>query len=1200
LLQNNGTVISQRESGADAGSSVKRINIAQSAQPTTTRNLLVSLTGIGTGSVSSSPAGINCPDTSCQQAFDIGSVVSLTATAGVDNEFTAWGGDCAASGSQLTCQVTIDSTKTVTAEFFDPGAIIELQSGVPEGPISGSTGSYQEFYISVPQGTGRLEVALAVDTGDPDIFVSGTFPPSDSPVCTSENAPPDDELCTITDPSETGYYISVYGYEDFTGAVLTATNVTTFEVTPSADVNGSISPSFAQTVAEGETASFSLIPDSGFRVASVAGSCPSGTLSATTYTTGSIVAHCTVEASFEVDPTIPLAPTLNSITPGNGSLTVLFSPNSGGPTADSYAATCVPAQSLETTADVMMAVEDHSEWHRLDAFKTGGHRCGADEIQARHQLLRLTPPAASTADCSLYNTTITGEYDPLDSGAYVIPVYWHVISTSGGTGNVTDANINAQMAVLNEDYAAIFDTTVQFELVGITRTVNDGWFTDSPSDEAAYKSALGIDPSRYLNIYTNDAEGYLGYATFPAESAGDTLDGVVMNWAYVGGRNLPGASPYDLGRTLVHEVGHYLGLWHTFQGNGGQCANTFTSGDYIVDTWPHNSPDYGTSGTSVCGGVTDIENFMNYSDDIAMVEFTPEQSNRMICSLINYRPQLYSIESTGFTATGPSSPLTVTGLTNGTQYSCSVTAQNASGAESGASSSVVGIPRQPTLPGTPAISQSDVDDGEIYLYVSVDDGGTQVLEYEASCTDGVNTFYGYGSRSPVTVPGLTNGTAYQCNVRVRNALGWSGYSSFTAPITPEEVISSGLPIWMLYQAIQPPLNLSWQQRGSQLGGGNDLRIGQTVAINEDGNRLAYSSIWSDNERGFVVVWDVTDAENWNSMGGNIVGSNQGDRAGKVAMSADGTTVAVGASLNDSAATDAGQIRVFRWDGSGWSQRGSAITGDSIDDYLGLARLSADGEHLVIGAVQGDTTQGQDSGFVRVYRWESNDWVQKGADIQGVSAFDQAGVVAIDNDGTRIAVGAPYDDDNGNDNGQVRVFEWDGSAWGQMGNAINGEGVSSATGDRAGNDIGLSADGSVLVMGAPLNDGGGVNSGSVRVFKWDSANSLWQHVIDIDGQPGDELGHSVGVSADGKTIVAGSFTYNNFQGYFSIYNVNLATGVAEQVFTDTGDASDSFSYDLQISADGTSVVVSGVQSQKEFGQRSGYIRQYSLQPAPEGP
>ena len=160
----------------------------------------------------------------------------------------------------------------------------------------------------------------------------------------------------------------------------------------------------------------------------------------------------------------------------------------------------------------------------------------------------------------------------------------------------------------------------------------------------------------------------------------------------------------------------------------------------------------------------------------------------------------------------------------------------------------------------------------------------------------------------------------------------------------------------------------------------------------------------------------------------------------------------------------------------------------------------------------------------------------------------------------------------------------------MGNAINGEGVSSATGDRAGNDIGLSADGSVLVMGAPLNDGGGVNSGSVRVFKWDSANSLWQHVIDIDGQPGDELGHSVGVSADGKTIVAGSFMYNNFQGYFSIYNVNLATGVAEQVFTDTGDASDSFSYDLQISADGTSVVVSGVQSQKGFGQRSGYIRQ----------
>jgi hypothetical protein len=384
-------------------------------------------------------------------------------------------------------------------------------------------------------------------------------------------------------------------------------------------------------------------------------------------------------------------------------------------------------------------------------------------------------------------------------------VYWHVISTSGGTGNVTDANISAQMAVLNEDFAAIFDTTVRFELIGITRTVNDGWFTDSPSDEAAYKSALGIDPSRYLNIYTNDASGYLGYATFPADSAGNVYDGVVMNWAYVGGRNLPGAAPYDLGRTLVHEVGHYLGLWHTFQGNGGQCANTFTSGDYIVDTWPHNEPDFGTSGTSVCGGVSAIENFMNYSDDAAMDRFTSQQSNRMICSLINYRPQLYSIESVGYSATGSGSPLTVTGLTNGEAYSCSVVANNGENS-SVASNALTGTPRQPTLPGTPTISQSDVDDGEIYLYVTGDNGGLPILEYQAECTDGANTYWtGSSGSSPVTVRGLTNGVSYQCHVRMRNSLGWSGYSSYSAGIVPEEA-TSGLPIWLLYQATQnqPP------------------------------------------------------------------------------------------------------------------------------------------------------------------------------------------------------------------------------------------------------------------------------------------------------------------------------------------------------------------------------------------------------------
>ncbi len=110
-----------------------------------------------------------------------------------------------------------------------------------------------------------------------------------------------------------------------------------------------------------------------------------------------------------------------------------------------------------------------------------------------------------------------------------------------------------------------------------------------------------------------------------------------------------------------------------------------------------------------------------------------------------------------------------------------------------------------TTPGTPTISQSEVDDGEIYLYVTGDNGGLPILEYQASCTDGANTYTGSSGSSPVTVSGLTNGVSYQCQVRMRNSLGWSGYSSYSAGIVPEEA-TSGLPIWLLYQATQnqPP------------------------------------------------------------------------------------------------------------------------------------------------------------------------------------------------------------------------------------------------------------------------------------------------------------------------------------------------------------------------------------------------------------
>jgi hypothetical protein len=107
-----------------------------------------------------------------------------------------------------------------------------------------------------------------------------------------------------------------------------------------------------------------------------------------------------------------------------------------------------------------------------------------------------------------------------------------------------------------------------------------------------------------------------------------------------------------------------------------------------------------------------------------------------------------------------------------------------------------------TPPSAPIIVATDFGDGEIVLSVSVgDDGGTDITGYEATCTDGTSTYTSTSSSSQITVSGLTNGVAYTCTVTATNSVGTSSASAATAPITPEEG-STGLPIWLLYQATQ--------------------------------------------------------------------------------------------------------------------------------------------------------------------------------------------------------------------------------------------------------------------------------------------------------------------------------------------------------------------------------------------------------------
>ncbi|MDC3016041.1 fibronectin type III domain-containing protein, partial [Luminiphilus sp.] len=150
--------------------------------------------------------------------------------------------------------------------------------------------------------------------------------------------------------------------------------------------------------------------------------------------------------------------------------------------------------------------------------------------------------------------------------------------------------------------------------------------------------------------------------------------------------------------------------------------------------------------------------------------------------------------------TAASKTVSFNSLPEGENFSCSSVASNVAG-DSSASNVVSFKTQAPKAPSSPTIIDFDYADGEIKVRVTADDGGSPITSYTATCTDGTNTFTGTSTSSPITVSGLTNDVAYTCTVTATNSVGTSSASAATDPITPEKT-STGLPIWLLYQATQ--------------------------------------------------------------------------------------------------------------------------------------------------------------------------------------------------------------------------------------------------------------------------------------------------------------------------------------------------------------------------------------------------------------
>jgi hypothetical protein len=409
----------------------------------------------------------------------------------------------------------------------------------------------------------------------------------------------------------------------------------------------------------------------------------------------------------------------------------------------------------------------------------------------------------------------------------------------------------------------------------------------------------------------------------------------------------------------------------------------------------------------------------------------------------------------------------------------------------------------------------------------------------------------------------------------------------------------------------PTCGSDWQQMGLDIDGEaryDTLGMRNAVDLSSTGLILAVGSNANDKggkNAGHVRVfeWSSTGMR-WLQMGTDIIGQYRYDYTGSaVELSADGHTLAVGAHQEGA---DFGSVRVYTFAENAWTQKGKTIIGEEAYDYSGAAiDMSANGDIVAVGAYRNNGgTAGEEAGSVRVFRWEAPggkakdgntddwEWVPMGGDIDGEEIFSQAGIdVQLSADGLTLAVGAKENSGGSYHAGHVRVFHWDGSAWQQKGEDIDGE----SEYDYSGSAIDMSDDGNIIAVGAYKNDGyGSVDAGHVRIYQW--SGSKWEQMgSDLDGQSAyDNFGVSVDLSADGHSLAVGAWkgdmTGRN-AGESSVYKWDGSDWTQHGQTLGGEKAFDQSGSSVDLSADGHIIAV-GARMNDGGGRNSGHVRVYS--------
>ncbi|MEZ4703971.1 MAG: hypothetical protein R3A11_02035 [Bdellovibrionota bacterium] len=322
---------------------------------------------------------------------------------------------------------------------------------------------------------------------------------------------------------------------------------------------------------------------------------------------------------------------------------------------------------------------------------------------------------------------------------------------------------------------------------------------------------------------------------------------------------------------------------------------------------------------------------------------------------------------------------------------------------------------------------------------------------------------------------------------------------------------------------------AWNQKGSDLGAGPQANtFGFSSDIDAIGNTVILGDYSGKSDLGFARVFEWNSSiSNWQQKGADIDGEAAYDFAGfSVSINASGDVIAVGFPSNDTAAVDAGCVKIFQWNGSAWIQKGGTFYGQASQDLAGSAvSIDETGDVIAYGAMGATGNVGR----VRVFAWNGATWIQRGQNIDGVSIGGNWGnALDLNANGTTFISASP---NVGSFAGLARVYEWDASSnlWQTKGDRFWVRWRMDSWALEEG--VSINASGNRIAVGEPSYAPSNNQLGRVQVFEWDGTDWFLLGAA-IDGPSNySYFGRSVSLNTLGDHVASGGPWHETSPGVY---------------------------------------------------------------------